>query len=335
MASDAVLRNDIQMRFLLSREFKLQDKQKAEVHRLLGQKPEGAAFKEATEQFCKSEFDQTQCQLALDKDSLLARIGNPSISCPDTLDLGCSARRDGRPLHQVLLWPSDEIAPSRPLLAGYMHAAGADGGLSLASDVSSNVSTDAAYVVSNIVRGLTGRMLFSADYALVVARDSSSDTTKRKTIESDRATLIRAINNGGTLVGRFAVPLYAFTGATGSLVTGVTLGGGMIGPVDDAHASDRHAAGSTSAEAGGVVAIRSLSGDATQTAELILRGRVGYMLSDFPLQVAGGFRDVSYFQGLVGIRQNGNLSVSALVTVPNHGFGALVPRLVLNFAATH
>jgi hypothetical protein len=221
---------------------------------------------------------------------------------------------------------------SRPYIAEYLCSSGASDAFSIASQFTANVGEDEAYLVSTLVRGLVGRTIFSADQALVVARSGDSDPTNRKAIENDRANALRAINNGGTLVARFTLPLYARSGATLAQAYGVSASAGVIGPItgDD---SLRTGVASVAGEALLAIPIRDLGGSSTVLADLVVGLRGGYTYAGRAVLAGRMHRDVSFGQFVIGLRQSGALSVSALVTVANNKVNELVPRLAINFSA--
>lgn len=280
-----------------------------------------AAFVARTKAFCaRWKATELECSAALDADSLRAFLRDDASGV--------------RPLRKVYFRSAIPMfGYNRGELGAYMQQSGASESLAFASQFAANVSENEAYVLSNIVRGLAGRVIVSADYALVVVRSDTNNAAKRDTVEGDRANLLRAVNNGGTLVARFTAPMFASSGANFSNAAGITLSGGFIGPLAQADAMLRHAAVSGVGEWLGSLAIRSLTGDATPTAELIIGSRVGYTLSDAPLRLKGGPKDIAYGQAVIGLRQNGSMSVSALITVSNNKFNDLLPRVVLNFSA--
>lgn len=221
---------------------------------------------------------------------------------------------------------------SRPYVAEYMRSSGAADGLSVLSQFSANVGTDEAYLVTSLVRGLVGRTIFSADQTIVVARSGDPDPEKREAIENDRANVLRAINNGGTLVGRFTYPIYARSGGTLGSALGVSLGAGIIGPVAG-DASRRTGVANANAEYVMAIPIRDLAGTSTIVADLVIGLRGGYTRSGRTLLQDGKHKDVSFGQLMVGLRQSGSLSVSALLTLANNRMSDVVPRLAVNFAA--
>lgn len=272
--------------------------------------------------FCAAHTGEAyeQCTAALRPDSILHRFGETAA--------------DEQPLHTTLVrsW-IPALSTSRPHVAEYLRRSGGGDALDIASKFSANVGEKEAYILSTIVRGLVGRGIFSADQALVVAKSDDPDTATRESIEGAKANALRAVNNGGTLVGRFTFPMYARAGSTAATAIGWTVGAGIMGPVtgDD---DERSGAGSTTLEAAMAFPIRALDGTSNVLADLLVAGRVGYTHGGDSLESAGGAREVTYGQLAVGLRQNGSMSVSALVTIANHDFNDLIPRLSVNFAAT-
>lgn len=266
----------------------------------------------------------------------IKRSDADAAACRETLTLTAVepyAAGDNPKATRVLLAPRQPFGHSRAAVAEYMRQSGASTGLALLSQFAANVSDKEAYVVTNVVRGLAGRAFFSADYAAVVTKagEETTDEAKREEIENDKANILRMVNNGGTLVGNVRAPIHAIAGTTVSSTSAISFSSGLIGPLGD---TDRlNAAGSIVGEAMSSIAIRDIGGSSEQTAELLLGGRLGYSLSDGPLRAGGGPRDVSYGQLGIGLRQNGSLSLSILVTKTNHDFDNLMPRLLVNFTA--
>ena len=275
------------------------------------------AYRAMVEEFCKQQLGvaATKCSAVLEPSMLL-----------ETFDTDT---------HQILLgrtWIGAPFVTKRPYFSRYLRNSNTSDGLSIASHFAATVGETDAYVVTSLVRGVIGRGIFSADQALVVTRSDSANPAKRDTIESDRSTLLRAINNGGTLVGRYTIPFFARGGATMSRVIGLNLSVGVLGPVTG-ESKRRTGVASSSLEAVAAFPVRDLGGTSALVADLTVGMRAGYTYAGLPLREAGGYRDVGFIQGIVGLRQNGALSISALVTVANHGMNELVPRLSLNFAA--
>jgi hypothetical protein len=316
---DLVRRENFQLLFLDTHPGRrTRDKEGALRARLDSQPGE---VRDSAKAFCATRGEHTpQCEAALDVVTLRRFLGPP----------GGARQRLRR--HYLRSW-FPITGYNRATLGDYVRSSGASESFTLASQFGANVGDDEAYVVSNIVRGLAGRVIFSADYALVVAKADTNDAATRDAIENDKANILRAVNNGGTLVARLTTPFHARSGATISSASGLSLSGGFIGPIAEEDPNRRNAALSAAAEMLMSVAVRSLTGDAEQTAELVIGARAGYTRSDGPLRIGGGFKDLNFAQGVIGLRQNGTLSVSALVTMVNHGFKELVPQAVLNFTA--
>ena len=125
---------------------------------------------------------------------------------------------------------------------------------------------------------------------------------EREEAEDDKAMLLRMINNGGTLVGRFQAPIHAWSGASVSSASAISFGGGVIGPLGQ---TDRlNAAGSVVGEFMSAIPIRDLDGSEEQTAELVIGARAGYSRSDAPLLTDGADRGVGYGQIAIGLRRS-------------------------------
>lgn len=236
-----------------------------------------------------------------------------------------------KPITDVILSPSFPFTHSRAALANYMMRSNTNTGLSVLTQFAANVSDDEMFVVSNVVRGLAGRSIFSLDHAAVVAKAEAENQEKRKELESDKSTLIRMVNNGGTLVGKFYAPIFAESGATVSSTAGLQIGAGLIGALGQTETL--HAAGTAVLEYQGSLAIRDIAGSGQQAAELLIGTRLGYSRSDAPLLQSGGPRGVRFGQLGVGLRRNGELALSVLISKTESQYRKLVPQLQVNFSA--
>ncbi len=285
------------------------------------------AYDSLVQQFCEQErgVKVADCAAALAPEAIRDRFGS---------DRSQIQRQPG----EVFIrrgWPF--FGTRRPKVARYLRYSGGDAGLTVVSQFAANVSEDEAYVVTSLVRGLVGRGIFSADQAVVVARSGDPDPTKREAIEGDKANALRAINNGGTLVARYTMPMYAAAGATASRAIGLSLSAGVIGPITQSESGgvrqQRNGVVSGSLEGLSSFPVRGLTGTSEVLADFIVGARTGYTLSGGPLRASGGDQGVWFGQAVLGLRQNGDLSVSAVVTFANNQFNDLVPRIGLNLAA--
>ena len=288
--------------------------------------PDSATVLEAdAKRFCAQEpnIDRTKCVNAFAPDTILKRFGSDEA-------------RERVPGEVYIKTWIPMYGLRRPKVARYIRASIGDEGLSVIPQFAANISDKEAYIVTSLVRGLIGRGIFSADQAIVVAKSGDPDPTKRDAIESDKANVIRAVNNGGTLVARYTMPMYAATGATASRAAGLAISAGVIGPITESDAPNggkRTGSGSGAFEGLVSFPIRSFGGTSEVLADLIMGARIGYTYSGRPLLVAGGAHDVAFGQIVLGLRQNGALSASALITFANNGMNDLIPRLGLNLAA--
>jgi hypothetical protein len=220
---------------------------------------------------------------------------------------------------------------SRDALSHYMRQSNASEGLSVFSQFAANISDNEAFVITNVVRGLAGRAIFSTDYAAVVTKSSEADSAKRNVVESDKSTLIRMVNNGGTLVARLYGPMFAQAGSTMSSTGGISLGGGVIGPIGEA--DKLHGVGSIIGELAASIAIEDLTGSAQQTAALLFGLRGGFARSDAALISTHNDKGIGFGQLAIGLRKNGEMSLSILLTQTQSKFSDLLPRIQVNFAA--
>lgn len=318
---DLVRIENLRLAFLAERTDDGQYRRSTDQLRLDATNLSDADFAKATEAFCsRLKVSKNNCDIALARDSMKAYLQSS----------GSGVRRL-RVVHLKSRFPTTGY--NRGELGSYMRESGAKESFSFASQFAANITDKEAYVVSNVVRGITGRFIFSTDYALVVTKSDSTNPAKRDTIEGDRANLLRAINNGGTVVARFIAPMYAHSGSNFTTAAGLTFSGGLIGPIGQTSEHKQRAAISGVGEWLGALAIRNLSGDGKLEAELVMGVRSGYTISDAPLRIGGDHKSVRFAQAVLGLRQNGNMSLSALFTVANNQFNDLVPRAVLNFSA--
>lgn len=272
--------------------------------------------------FCEGRpvSERANCAAALTVEALYNRFAS-----------GTNGR--GRPLGTTLI--NSKIPfwyTSRSEIGEYLRLSGGQDAFSIAPQFSANVGENEAYVVTSIVRGVIGRGIFAADQAVVVTRSSEADTIKRAIVEDDRANALRAINNGGTLVGRYTVPLFARAGATLTSAVGLTASAGVLGPISGG-SDQRTGVASGAFEAIGGFPVRDPNGGSSVLADLIIGARVGHTYAGRPIISSDSSRHVTFGQLMVGLRQNGNLSVSVLATFANNGFNKQVPRLAVNFAA--
>lgn len=280
------------------------------------------AFATRRDAFCRAEMlDTIICFAALKATALVASID----------ESGRVARVEQVAYlnHRLAFWRNPRADVGR-----YLRHSGEKEGLALVPQFMANIGKNEAYVVTPVVRGLVGSTLFSADQAVVLTRSGEADTTKRKVLESDQANALRAINNGGTLVAHITVPVVAEGGGTWNRVIGFSVGAGVTGAVSGEDSISKRLGTMTGvAEWANSFPIRDLSGTNSVLADLIVSARSGFTWSGGPMLANKATHHVEFGQLLVGLRQNGKISVSALVTVANHGFNDYVPRLGVNFAA--
>jgi hypothetical protein len=223
---------------------------------------------------------------------------------------------------------------SRSEIASYLRRSDLDDGFNIASQFGANIGEKEAYVTSNVVRGVVGRSIFSFDYAAVVAKADTGTIPQREALESDKANLLRAINNGGTVVAHFTAPMYANAGGTAAKAVGLTVGAGFLGPIKETGNSVQRFSATGALEGLTAVSLRSMTGNYASTAQLLFGLRGGYTQSEGSLRLDGGAKGVAFGQLMFGIRQNNSMSFSALVTMTHNQFRDVVPRLVFNYAAS-
>jgi hypothetical protein len=206
-------------------------------------------------------------------------------------------------------------------------------GFRIFGSFAANVAEDQAFVTTQVISGLAGRALFSIGYASVVVKEKG-DSTKavRQTIEDSRATVLRMINNGGTLSARWLLPVHAQSGPTFQSISSVYATVGLIGPIGNG--DSLRFAGSVTAELSTALSIRDLTEAASLLGELIMSGRIGYAWSESALLPGTKKRGLPYAQLAVGLRQGGSVGLSALVTwAMDKAYRPYTPRLTVSFTA--
>jgi hypothetical protein len=211
-------------------------------------------------------------------------------------------------------------------------SAGPDG-TALFSRFAANVSDDEAYVTTDIISGLTGRVLFGINYAAVVVKDESGETeAEQRSIESQKANVIRMINNGGTVTARLLFPLLALRGPTGQGAASVYSSLGLIGPLGST--DSLKFSGTIVAEAVTTQSIRDVTQAASILGQVLVGARMGYAFSQDELLTATGDKGFPFAQLVFGLLQNDKISLSVLYTYPfEKRYREFSPKLTANFAA--
>ena len=225
------------------------------------------------------------------------------------------------------------LSHDRWALVDYLQASAGPDGTALFSRFAANVSDDEAYVTTDIISGLAGRVMFGITYAAVVVKDETGNTdVEQRAIESQKANIIRMINNGGTVSARLQLPLFAVSGPTGQTASSVYSTMGLVGPTGNTD-SLRFA----TTIVGELVTARSIRDFGLSSAvlgEVILGGRFGYALSEAELIRGTGDKGFPFAQFVFGLLQNDKISLSLLYT---HAFEeryrGFAPKLTANFAA--
>jgi hypothetical protein len=218
-------------------------------------------------------------------------------------------------------------------LVDYLQASAGPDGTAFFSRFAANVSDDEAYVTTDIISGLAGRVMFGITYAAVVVKDETGNTdAEHRAIESQKANVIRMINNGGTVSARLQLPLFAVSGPTGQTASSVYSTMGLVGPTGNTD-SLRFA----TAIVGELVTARSIRDFGLSSAvlgEVILGGRIGYALSEAELLGGTGDKGFPFAQFVFGLLQNDKISLSLLYTYAfEERYRGFAPKLTANFAA--
>jgi hypothetical protein len=256
-------------------------------------------------------------------------------TCVDAVDArGMSERRSTAPVHQsrTVLRLKSPFTRSRAEVEDYVKSATGADGLRLFGSFAANVSDKEAYVLTDIISGLAGTMMFAINYAAVVVKDEAESQSERQSIESQKSNIIRMINNGGTLSGRFQFPVYARSGPTFQTSSSLYSTMGLIGPIGNT--DSLRFASSVVAEVMTGLSIRDPGQTAGLLGELIAGARIGYAFSEKELLSDTDDRGFPFAQLAIGLRQSGKVNLSALVTWPmEQKYQPFSPKLVVNFSA--
>jgi hypothetical protein len=270
------------------------------------------------------------------RDSFCQGLARDSTACRKAID-------PSRIVDRGKTGPISQAAPVLPFrfpgfhrrydVEDYLKTTTSDQGLSLFSRFAANMSDDEAYVTSDLISGLVDRVMFAVNYAAVVVRSDSGDSdAEQRVIESQKATVLRMINNGGTLTGRLQVPLHATTGPTFQHASSVYLTAGAIGPAGNV--DSLNVSGSLVIEAAGGFAVREFAESAEELGQVVAAARVGYALSESEFLAGTGDQGFGFVQVAFGLVQKGAISLSALITWTLEDlYDPFAPKLVVNFAA--
>jgi hypothetical protein len=290
-----------------------------------------AARQKVIEAFCTEErYDpKATCIAELQPGALTERLAlDPELNtverttylvAPNPLPLGLARAR--------IPWRT------RSAFASYLRRSGLDDGFDFASQFGASFGEDAAYVASNIVRGVAGTYLISADYAVVVAKSDTGPELQREAIEDNKTSILRAINNGGTIVGHVVVPMWAVAGGTAASAGGLSFGAGFLGPIKESVDDRQRPIGSFVVENVNSIALRSLRGTFASNTSLLIGLRAGTSYAGRAIKVDGSDRTISYGQIMIGLRQKESMAFSALVTMTGGNYQDYIPRLVINYSA--
>lgn len=253
--------------------------------------------------------------------------------CKNAIDVDViREKKSPSPLHSRWVLRPGILHP-RDQIENYLRESTGSEDLKLFSRFAANIAEKNAYVVTDVISGLAGRAIFAINYAAVVVKeDAELPLAERRTIEDQKSTIIRMVNNGGTLTGRFQLPVHAMVGPTFQSASSVYGTFGLIGPTGN---TDSLAfAGSAVAELSTALSIREPGESAGLLGSLALAGRIGYAFSENELLGGTNDKGFPFAQVAVGLLQNGKVSLSALVTWPlEDKYRPFAPKLVLNLAA--
>lgn len=218
-------------------------------------------------------------------------------------------------------------------LVNYLEAAAGPDGTALFSRFAANVSDEEAYVTTDIISGLAGRVMFGITYAAVVVKDETGATdAEQRSIESQKSNIIRMINNGGTVAARMQLPLFAVSGPTGQTASSVYGTAGLVGPIGNT--DSLRFAGAIVGELVTARSIRDLGLASRVLGELLLGGRLGYAFSEAELLSGTRDKGFPFLQAVFGLLQNDKISLSFLYTYAlEQRYRGLAPKLTANFAA--
>lgn len=233
-------------------------------------------------------------------------------------------------INRAVLLLDFPLAHDRGEVAEYLRALNDSAGASLFSQFSSSVSDKEAFVSTNIISGLAGRVIISINYAAVVVKSDSADTTARKAIESNTSTIMRMVNNGGTLSARLLMPIHATSHATFSSASSLYLTAGMVGPLTT---SDSAGLGlSAVGEYMSRISLRDPIQYSSQLGDIVLGARVGIGFSGEGLTDQKR-KTIVFGQIATGLIQNNKMSLSVLVSMVPKRYKEYMPSLQVNLSA--
>ena len=222
------------------------------------------------------------------------------------------------------------LAHDRGELAEYMRAINDSAGASLFSQFSSSVSEDEAFVSTNVISGLAGRVIISINYAAVVVKSDSADTTARKTVENNTSTIMRMVNNGGSLSARFLMPIHAISHATFSSASSLYVTAGMTGPLTTSEVAGLGL--SAVGEYMSRISLRDPTQFSNALGDLVLGARVGFGYSGEGLIEQKG-KTMVFGQLATGLIQNNKLSLSVLLSMVPKKYKEYMPSVQVNLSA--
>lgn len=225
--------------------------------------------------------------------------------------------------HPTLL--HDDIA-IRALYAG--------GKVQLLGGFTTAVTASRAYMSSDLVSGIYGRVHFDLSLAEVVAASDTGTTFQaRKQLGDGVANVMRLVNNAGTVAARIVVPIVVGGGTLSQHSFGFAFSGGAIGPLGNKD--------SLVANIGAVLEATSTGSirdpdTYKMNAELVLGVRLGinYVFVKDRIAAATTGQMLPFAQVAAGIRQSSKLRFGVLYTLVPNQYQVFMPKFQITFQAS-
>lgn len=201
-----------------------------------------------------------------------------------------------------------------------------DGKVQVLGGFTTAVSETLAYVSSDLVSGIYGRVHFDLSLAEVVAAsDTGTTVATRKQLSDGVANVMRLVNNAGTVTARIVVPMIVGGGTLSQHSVGIVFSGGAIGPLG--HKDSLVVNAGAVLEATTTASIRDPV-SYSMNAELVLGVRLGinYLFRSDRIASTTTGQSLPFLQLAAGVRQNSKIRFGLLLTLVPHQYQVFMPK---------
>lgn len=208
--------------------------------------------------------------------------------------------------------------------------------LSILRQFATNIDDEQIFVISEVLSGSIGFLLFGVTYAAIVLDPDSVGNISADTVRNVTASLSRLINNGGTVTARLQYPIVAGGGTNHQHAASAYTQVGLLGPASEPDSLKASAAFVAEWVHGFTVRRTDVSDQVV--AELIVGGRIGWGWSESLIAPGvSGKKSTGFIQLGVGVARIGGegIGLSVLVTPPwllRDELEEFVPRAVINLS---